>query len=136
MFAVVPIFALAATAFAVPHLKKRDSVYGFDVSHYQSSVDFDAAYNDGGLRFVYIKATEGTTYKDPMFSVSPSSPLLTAGILLSCNSSRTMKMLPTLASFAAATTSPMATRPPPTKPTSSQTTAVAGQTMASRFQVC
>jgi GH25 family lysozyme M1 (1,4-beta-N-acetylmuramidase) len=58
------ILALAHTA---PH-QKRDSVYGFDISHYQSSVDFDAAYNDGGLRFVYIKATEGLTYKDPAFS--------------------------------------------------------------------
>ncbi|KAF2099221.1 glycoside hydrolase family 25 protein [Rhizodiscina lignyota] len=43
------------------------TVQGFDVSHYQSSVDWSAAYS-GGLRFVMIKATEGTTYKDPSFS--------------------------------------------------------------------
>lgn len=43
------------------------SVPGFDVSHYQSSVDFNSAYA-GGLRFVIIKATEGTTYTDPSFS--------------------------------------------------------------------
>lgn len=55
-------------------LEKRDlterasSVTGFDISHYQSSVDFNVAYNTGGFRFVYIKATEGTTYKDPSFS--------------------------------------------------------------------
>lgn len=65
---IVTLASLAAAAVAVPTLQKRDSVYGFDISHYQSSVDFDAAYNDGGLRFVYIKATEGTTYKDPLFS--------------------------------------------------------------------
>ncbi|KAJ4352154.1 uncharacterized protein N0V89_007501 [Didymosphaeria variabile] len=42
-------------------------VQGFDISHYQTTVDFEAAYA-GGLRFVYIKATEGTTYQDPKFS--------------------------------------------------------------------
>ncbi len=69
MFALPLLSALAASSLAAPHLKKRDSVSGFDISHYQPSVDFEAAYNDGGLRFVYIKATEGTTYEDPMFSV-------------------------------------------------------------------
>ncbi|KAF2721450.1 glycoside hydrolase family 25 protein [Polychaeton citri CBS 116435] len=57
---------LLSAAFAAPS-EKRASTYGFDVSHYQSSVDWSAAYNTGGLRFVYIKATEGTTYKDPKF---------------------------------------------------------------------
>ncbi|KAJ4299695.1 hypothetical protein N0V90_004941 [Kalmusia sp. IMI 367209] len=50
---------LAATA--------HGAVQGFDISHYQASVNFPAAYS-GGLRFVYIKATEGTTYQDPAFS--------------------------------------------------------------------
>ncbi len=64
------------------------TVQGFDISHYQSSVDFAAAYK-AGARFVIIKvrsiaqhhthntvsdptcprqATEGTTYIDPSFS--------------------------------------------------------------------
>ncbi|KAK6952685.1 hypothetical protein Daesc_004977 [Daldinia eschscholtzii] len=43
------------------------AVPGFDISHYQPSVDFTAAYNSGA-RFVIIKATEGTSYKDPKFS--------------------------------------------------------------------
>lgn len=55
--------ALAALLVA----RARAAVKGFDISHYQPSVDFDAAYA-AGLRFVYIKATEGTTYKDPVFS--------------------------------------------------------------------
>jgi hypothetical protein len=64
----IPFLSVLVTAItAAPH-QKRDSVYGFDISHYQSSVDFDAAYNNGGLRFVYIKATEGLTYLDPLFS--------------------------------------------------------------------
>ena len=61
------LYVLVTAVAAAPH-QKRDSVYGFDISHYQSSVNFDAAYNTGGLRFVYIKATEGLTYKDPLFS--------------------------------------------------------------------
>ena len=64
----IPItIALGTVVSAAPH-QKRTSVYGFDISNYQSSVDFNAAYNDGGLRFVYIKATEGLTYRDPLFS--------------------------------------------------------------------
>lgn len=52
---------------AVLIAQARAAVKGFDISHYQSSVDFEAAYK-AGLRFVYIKATEGTTYEDPVFS--------------------------------------------------------------------
>ena len=62
------IVGIASTASAAPALQKRSQVLGFDISHYQSSVDFEAAYNDGGLRFVYIKATEGLDYLDPVFS--------------------------------------------------------------------
>ncbi|KAI0121627.1 N,O-diacetylmuramidase [Xylariales sp. AK1849] len=42
-------------------------VQGFDISHYQSTVNFQAAYNSGA-QFVIIKATEGTSSIDPMFS--------------------------------------------------------------------
>jgi GH25 family lysozyme M1 (1,4-beta-N-acetylmuramidase) len=60
---------LAAGSFAAPISEKRDGVvYGFDVSNYQPSVDWSTAYNTGGLRFVYIKATQGTDYIDPSFS--------------------------------------------------------------------
>lgn len=48
------------------------AVQGFDISHYQPNVNFAAAHA-GGLRFVYIKATEGTSYLDP--SVRTPSPL-------------------------------------------------------------
>ncbi|KAI2634510.1 glycoside hydrolase family 25 protein [Xylaria nigripes] len=43
------------------------AVQGFDISHYQPSVDFAGAYG-AGARFVIIKATEGTTFLDPKFS--------------------------------------------------------------------
>ncbi|KAK3497512.1 N,O-diacetylmuramidase [Neurospora hispaniola] len=43
------------------------TVQGFDISHYQGSVNFARAYSSGA-RFVIIKATEGTNYIDPKFS--------------------------------------------------------------------
>ncbi len=42
---------------------------GFDVSHYQGTVNWAGAYSNGG-RFVYMKATEGTTFRDPNFSAN------------------------------------------------------------------
>ncbi|KAI4270655.1 MAG: hypothetical protein LQ337_006542 [Flavoplaca oasis] len=65
----------AALAVPVNDLDKRDTVKGFDISHYQPTVNYQGAYNSGA-RFVIIKtltltnpkATEGTTYIDPKFS--------------------------------------------------------------------
>ncbi|KAL9018644.1 MAG: hypothetical protein Q9185_004055 [Variospora sp. 1 TL-2023] len=61
----------AVAALALPsspaRIEERATVPGFDVSHYQASVNFVGAYNSGA-RFVIIKATEGTTYIDPKFS--------------------------------------------------------------------
>ncbi|OQE31504.1 hypothetical protein PENSTE_c001G05050 [Penicillium steckii] len=59
---------LGATALPSAPLEARASgVQGFDISGYQSNVDFAGAYKDGA-RFVMIKATEGTTYIDKSFS--------------------------------------------------------------------
>ncbi|KAJ3562937.1 hypothetical protein NPX13_g8374 [Xylaria arbuscula] len=55
------------------------TVQGFDISHYQSSVNFAGAYA-AGARFVIIKATEGTTYLDPKFS-SHYSGATNAGLI-------------------------------------------------------
>jgi len=54
---------------AIPTTKvvARDSVKGFDISHYQPNVDYDGAYA-GGIVFALIKATESTSYTDPSFS--------------------------------------------------------------------
>ncbi|KAF9150928.1 hypothetical protein DFQ26_001418, partial [Actinomortierella ambigua] len=38
-----------------------------DVSHWQGPVNW-AGVKAGGIEFVYIKATEGTTYRDPNFN--------------------------------------------------------------------
>ncbi|KAI4141378.1 MAG: hypothetical protein L6R39_005374 [Caloplaca ligustica] len=56
-----------ALALPSPNLEERATVQGFDISHYQANVNFQAAYNSGA-RFVIIKATEGTTYIDSSFS--------------------------------------------------------------------
>ncbi|MEE4546720.1 GH25 family lysozyme [Streptomyces sp. V4-01] len=42
---------------------------GMDVSHWQGAINWASAYNNGA-RFVYMKATEGTTYRDPNFSAN------------------------------------------------------------------
>ena len=48
-------------------LEKRDTVKGFDISHYQGTVDFKGAYNSGA-RFVIIKVR--------VFPPRPFSPFL------------------------------------------------------------
>jgi GH25 family lysozyme M1 (1,4-beta-N-acetylmuramidase) len=42
---------------------------GIDVSHYQGSVNWSSV-KAAGIQFAYIKATEGTTYKDPTFNAN------------------------------------------------------------------
>ena len=92
-FAVAAVCQAAALASPVGDLDKRDTVKGFDISNYQSTVNYQGAYNSGA-RFVIIKvlppappftllhtsyrsqtltptnpkATEGTTFIDPKFS--------------------------------------------------------------------
>lgn len=41
-------------------------IQGIDIARYQGIIDFNAA-RAGGTRFVYMKATEGGDYVDPMF---------------------------------------------------------------------
>jgi GH25 family lysozyme M1 (1,4-beta-N-acetylmuramidase) len=42
-------------------------VQGVDVSHWQGSINWTSVRN-AGIQFAFIKATEGTSYKDPNFS--------------------------------------------------------------------
>ena len=61
------ISCISRVSAAPTGLAARDTVQGFDISNYQSNVDFTGAYN-AGLRFVMIKATESTNYIDPKVS--------------------------------------------------------------------
>jgi GH25 family lysozyme M1 (1,4-beta-N-acetylmuramidase) len=52
---VVASLALLASAVPTPsEIEARASVQGFDISHYQGTIDFAGAYNSGA-RFVIIK---------------------------------------------------------------------------------
>lgn len=42
---------------------------GIDVSHYQGTITWKSV-KAAGIQFAYIKATEGTTYKDPNFNAN------------------------------------------------------------------
>src|SRR5690606_18668364 len=42
------------------------TVQGIDVSHWQGSINWNSVYS-AGIRFAYMKATEGTSYLDPRF---------------------------------------------------------------------
>ncbi|WP_245997734.1 GH25 family lysozyme [Streptomyces armeniacus] len=44
-------------------------VQGIDVSHYQGSINWGSV-KSAGIQFAWIKATEGTTYKDPKFGAN------------------------------------------------------------------
>ena len=56
------------TLLSVPHASADTSqVPGMDVSGHQGNVDWQAAWA-AGARFAYIKATEGTGYRNPYFA--------------------------------------------------------------------
>ncbi|MDX6355901.1 MAG: hypothetical protein QOF98_2804 [Streptomyces sp.] len=55
-----PVDTSAATPFVT-------QTPGMDVSGYQGNVDWTTAWNNGA-KFVYIKATEGTSYTNPYFA--------------------------------------------------------------------
>ncbi|HEX2902692.1 MAG TPA: lysozyme [Jatrophihabitans sp.] len=68
--AVLALIALVAGALAAAGPAGAVTVVrGFDVSHYQGTVNYGTQYSNGA-RFVYIKATEGTGYTDPSFSAN------------------------------------------------------------------
>ena len=61
-----PAATSAAAALTVTPLAARSSVEGVDVSSHQGTVAWSALYARG-IRFAYVKATEGRTYRNPYF---------------------------------------------------------------------
>lgn len=116
------ILALAAAAQA--------TVQGFDISHYQPTVNYAGAYASGA-RFVIIKVSHTATStklrsntltycRQPKAQHTPTRP-----------SQPTTTAPPTPASSAAATTSPTPARPPaPRRRTTSSPTGAAGPATA------
>ncbi|KAJ7665936.1 glycoside hydrolase family 25 protein [Mycena polygramma] len=64
---------------SIKDVTKRAQPQGIDVSHFQANVDW-ATVKANGISFVYIKATEGTTFLDPSFS-SKYSGATAAGLI-------------------------------------------------------
>ncbi len=57
----------STTAQATPAMAPAASVYGIDVSSHQGNVNWAAQWT-AGKRFVWVKATESITYKNPYFA--------------------------------------------------------------------
>lgn len=62
-----------STASAAPVVSKDVSIQattpGIDVSHWQGAINWTSVRN-AGIQWAYIKATEGTSYKDPQFNAN------------------------------------------------------------------
>lgn len=54
LFTASLLLTLGLAHAAPAEIEKRSTVQGFDISHYQASVNFAGAYNSGA-RFVIIK---------------------------------------------------------------------------------
>ncbi|MFJ2772955.1 lysozyme [Streptomyces sp. NPDC087300] len=65
--ASVTLLALAGTAFAGVPVSAAGKPRGHDVSSHQKNVDWQQARSKGA-RFVYVKATESHTYRNPYFA--------------------------------------------------------------------
>jgi lysozyme len=52
--------------FTFPKDVRVDKVFGIDVSHYQGNIVWEKVSNQG-IRFVYMKATQGEQFYDPTF---------------------------------------------------------------------
>lgn len=63
-FLLVALFLLAVVPL------QAQKVRGIDVSKYQETVNWTKVAKDSTIKFVYIKATEGTSIKDPRYSTN------------------------------------------------------------------
>jgi GH25 family lysozyme M1 (1,4-beta-N-acetylmuramidase) len=75
-FGVVTALALAAAALVMTAPASAEDAEataakptGIDVSHYQGSINWNSV-KKAGIDFAWIKATEGTSYKDPKFNAN------------------------------------------------------------------
>jgi lysozyme len=57
---------------APTHQRVTYEIFGIDVSHYQSRVDWDTVAHQG-IRFAFVKATEGVTHQDSLFCLNWTS---------------------------------------------------------------
>ena len=67
LVSVVLTLSLAVTALVAAAPAQAAAVYGMDVSGWQHNVNWSRAWARGA-RFAYVKATEGTGYRNPYFT--------------------------------------------------------------------
>jgi len=68
--AAVSAAGVAAALVALPGTPAQAATTpGIDVSHYQGAINWTSVRN-AGIQFAFIKATEGTSYKDPRFNTN------------------------------------------------------------------
>src|SRR5262245_40181704 len=63
IFAAVTVAALTVAVLPA----SAATTNGIDVSHFQGTINWTSVHN-AGTQFAYMKATEGTTFKDPSFN--------------------------------------------------------------------
>lgn len=68
-FAAVALYQAVALALPAEPLEKRSTVQGFDISHYQGTVDFKGAYSSGA-RFVIIKVDNSRLAAAPIMTLT------------------------------------------------------------------
>ncbi|GAB2914199.1 lysozyme [Streptomyces mayteni] len=61
--------AIAEDTDTIVPLAPTDGVQGIDVSRWQGSINWTSVRN-AGIQFAWMKATEGTTYRDPNFNAN------------------------------------------------------------------
>jgi lysozyme len=65
--AVVAAALIGLVSYQAWHLFAPTVIKGIDVSHYQGNISWRAIAESGDVKFSYLKATEGSKYKDPNF---------------------------------------------------------------------
>jgi GH25 family lysozyme M1 (1,4-beta-N-acetylmuramidase) len=65
--ALSPLLQSRSSATSLAATWQPSGIQGMDVSSHQPSVNWSRAWNQGS-RFAYVKATEHTTYKNPLFA--------------------------------------------------------------------
>lgn len=68
IYIVVFIFLFYPTVYAVTS-DGEANIQGIDVSNWQGYIDYSAV-KSSGIEIVYIKASQGTGYKDPYFEIN------------------------------------------------------------------
>ena len=67
---LLAVLLLGATLLSPAVLQAQVRTRGIDVSKYQGNINWTKVAKDSTIRFVYVKATEGTSIKDPYYSAN------------------------------------------------------------------